>query len=247
MMDPLFYRIFESLPRQGPGNAESARKAFLSLGELSPQPRILDIGCGSGAQTLELARLCSCDIIAMDQHQPFLDILQQKAVSEGLERKIHVASGDMFSLNLAKKSFDLIWSEGAIYIIGFEQGLREWKEFLTPKGYMAVTDISWLKNDPPKEIRDYWAQEYPGIMTDEEHLSLIESCGYRLMEHFILPESAWWDDFYTPMESRIKELWKQYAGNEEAQKILDSLHEEIDLYRNYSDCYGYVFYIIQGQ
>ena len=108
----------------------------------------------------------------------------------------------MFSLNLQKESFDLIWSEGAIYIIGFERGLREWKECLGPKGYMVVTDIAWIKDDPPLEIRRYWEREYPSIMTIDQHLSLIESCGYRLVEHFNLPESAWWDDF----ENRDKKL-----------------------------------------
>jgi len=95
-MEQLFYQIFEGLPRQGPGNAESTRKAFLCLKEIAPHPRILDIGCGSGAQTLELARLCSCDIVAVDQHQPFLDILRQKAVSEGVERKFMSRQGICF-------------------------------------------------------------------------------------------------------------------------------------------------------
>jgi len=72
--------MFEELPRQGPGSDESTSLAFSFIPSPARKGTILDIGCGSGMQTLVLARLCpDCSIIATDVHQPFLDELTIRA------------------------------------------------------------------------------------------------------------------------------------------------------------------------
>ena len=65
-MDNLMFEIFEDLPRQGPGDYESTKKAFLMLEGLPKDPEILDVGCGVGKQTLALAGLISGRIIAVE-------------------------------------------------------------------------------------------------------------------------------------------------------------------------------------
>lgn len=79
-----FFEIHQALPRQGPGSSESTRQAFNLLPELSSKPRILDIGCGPGAQTIELAKLSRGLIIALDNHQPYLDQLTTTIQTEAL-------------------------------------------------------------------------------------------------------------------------------------------------------------------
>ena len=123
-LDSYFYELFEGLPRQGPGDSQSTKKALAMIQPLPNDVRILDIGCGSGTQTIELARNTSGTITALDNHQPFLDELDRRVSREGLTERIKVVNGSMFSLDFAKESFDIIWSEGAIFIIGFEQGLE---------------------------------------------------------------------------------------------------------------------------
>jgi SAM-dependent methyltransferase len=151
----------------------------------------------------------------------------------------------MFALGFEPGSFDVIWSEGAIYIIGFEKGLREWKPFLKNGGYLAVTELSWLKPDPPAEVKTFWQENYPHIQTREENLALLQKAGYRAVGHFTLPESAWWQDYYNPSEKRIAMLTEKYRDNDEALAFLDISQREIDLYRRYSEWYGYVFYVMQ--
>ena len=51
-----FFELFGDLPRQGPGCGEATLRALELLKDLPPQPKVLDIGCGSGMQTLILAR-----------------------------------------------------------------------------------------------------------------------------------------------------------------------------------------------
>ena len=123
-----FWKLHNGLPREGPGDNESTKKAYQMLEALPKNPRILDIGCGPGMQTIELAKLSNGRIDALDNHQPFLEQLKRRAEEEGLSEKINAVNGDMFALEYDENSFDLIWCEGAIFVIGFEKGLREWKK-----------------------------------------------------------------------------------------------------------------------
>lgn len=241
----IFFELHRDIPRQGPGDNASTRKAFSLLTGLPEQPRILDVGCGPGMQTVELARISAGSIVAIDTHQPFLDELARRAGREGVAGRIVPLNKSMFELAFEPGSFDLIWSEGAIYIIGFEKGLRDWQPFLKKDGYLAVSELSWLKPNPPAEIKTYWDKDYPGMKTLEENLALLRGAGCREIGHFVLPESSWWDDYYTPLEKRIVILSEKYKDDEEAMTLLRESQRESDLYREYSDWYGYVFFVMQ--
>jgi SAM-dependent methyltransferase len=249
----IFFEIHKDLPREGPGDSVSTRKALSLLKDLPSNPLILDIGCGPGMQTLDLARYTKGKIIAVDNHQPFLEQLHQRALAEGLTGHISTANQSMFELKFPEKSFDLIWCEGAIYIIGFEQGLRAWRPLLrgpnpasgNPGGHVAVTEISWLKPNPPEEVLSYWTAEYPGMRGIDENLRSLRVAGYRELGHFALPPSSWWTDYYTPIEARLPGLREKYCGNPEAKAMLDATQKECDIHRKYSDWYGYVFYLMQ--
>jgi ubiquinone/menaquinone biosynthesis C-methylase UbiE len=152
----------------------------------------------------------------------------------------------MMELPFDEDSFDLIWCEGGIYIIGFEKGLTEWKPLLKAGGCVAVTNVTYLKNDIPDELRRFWEPAYPEIATVDKFLEKVERAGYKILNYFVLPEAAWMDEYYTPMETRLKDLRVKYVNNSEALGIIEESQREIDLYRNFSDCYGYVFYVMKS-
>ncbi len=241
----IFMEIHQGLPREAPGDDESTLRALKLMINLPASPSLLDIGCGPGAQTISLACHSHSQITAVDMHQPFLNELNQRAVLKGISSRINTVNASMFKLPFTQP-FDAIWSEGAIYIIGFAEGLKSWRPLLKPGGYVAVTELSWIKPAPPKEIVNYWLPEYPGMATVEENLARIQSSGYHLLDHFILPESAWWQPYYHPMAARITHLREKYLSDPEAQHILDNAQLEIEMYHKYSAWYGYVFYVMQG-
>ena len=244
-MMEVFFEIHKDTPREGPGDFWSTRKAFSMLTDLPNEPNVLDIGCGPGKQTLDLIRLSAGKIIAVDMHQPFLDAFNEKVAQQGLADRITVLNGDMFDLGFEEKTFDLIWAEGSIYIIGFEQGLRTWLPLLKKDGYLAATELTWLKPDAPEEARAFWGEAYPAMQDVEANLKIVEQAGYRLIGHFTIPESAWWSDYYNPVEKRLANLREKYKTNIEAMGVLESEQREIDLFRKYSDYYGYVFYLMR--
>ncbi|MFO0699493.1 MAG: class I SAM-dependent methyltransferase [Nitrospira sp.] len=237
--------IHSNLPREGPGDNAATRRAFSMLIGLPSNPKLLDIGCGPGIQTIQLAQLTDGIITALDHEKKYLDELDKSAREQGVDGNIKTTQGSMFQLPFEAKSFDLIWSEGAIFIIGFEKGLREWRPLLKNGGLMAVTHLAWLKSDVPNEPKEFWQGAYPAITTIDENLKIVEQSGYTTLGHFVLPESAWWDEYYTPLEKRLAMLREKYKDNESALARIAESQQEIDVYRTYSDSYGYVFYIMQ--
>ncbi|MCK4239944.1 MAG: class I SAM-dependent methyltransferase, partial [Candidatus Lokiarchaeota archaeon] len=192
-------------------------------------------------------KMADCKIMALDTHQPFLDELNYRAKSESVQDKIETVNRSMFSLDFKDDFFDIIWSEGAIYIFGFGKGLKEWRRFLKKGGYFVISELSWLKQNQPEEVKGFWNEYYPSIKLIEKNIRIIKNLGFNFLHNFTIPESGWWDDYYIPLENRINLLRKKYKGNIEANKVLDQELEEIFLYKKYSEYYGYVFYIIQNK
>jgi SAM-dependent methyltransferase len=240
----IFWEIHAGLPREGPGDDLSTRMAYGMLQSLPRAPRILDIACGPGMQTLELARLSDGVITAVDLHQPFLNALRRRARTAGLDHLITTRQASMEALPFEPSSLDLIWCEGAIYIVGFERGLTLWRPLLADGGCIAVTECCWLKPNPPEDLRAFWAG-YPGMADIAAAQAVIARTGLGELGHFVLPDSAWWDHYYGPMEARIAALEHKHAGDASALAELAEARVECDLRRRYPDWYGYVFFVMR--
>ena len=149
----------------------------------------------------------------------------------------------MDKLHFQNEELDLIWSEGAIYNIGFEQGLKEWRKFLKPGGYIAVSEASWFTEERPEEITDFWMDAYDGIDTIPNKVEQMQKAGYIPVASFILPENCWTEHFYAPQVSAQKLFLKKHAGNQAAEEFIANQQDEEQLYYKYKKFYGYVFYI----
>ncbi|MBI2419412.1 MAG: methyltransferase domain-containing protein [Ignavibacteriales bacterium] len=231
--------------RQGPGDTSQTKKALSFLPAITEQTAILDIGCGSGAQTIDLALNTGAQITAVDIFPAFLNELNEKCRSLHLENRITAKEASMDSLPFPENSFDIIWSEGAIYNIGFAHGMHYLRKFLKPEGYIAVTEITWLADERPAEVHDYWVNCYQEIDTADNKIKVIVDAGYKLVANFVLPEYCWLENYYLPQKEKIKPFLEKYNNASGAVALMDEITEEIAMYEKYKTFYGYVFYIAQ--
>jgi SAM-dependent methyltransferase len=234
------------LSRGSPARLGFTRRAFQMLTPLD-SPRILDVGCGQGGPTLELARLSGGHVTGLDTDLAALHELARRADEEGLSDHIEVVHASMFDMNFADGSFDVIWAEGSMHILGFERSLREWRRFIKPRGFLVVHEMIWLRPDPPTEVENCPELAYPGIRTVPEYIEQVPDHGYDLVGHFTLPDDFWLLDYFDPMVARIRELERKYAEDQAAQRMLDREQRAADLYRKHSRWYGSVFLVMRAR
>ena len=173
----------------------------------------------------------------------FLSIAQQKVLKKGLSQRVNFIEASMDNLPFATESYDVIWAEGSIFIIGFEQGLKDWYKFIKPGGYIAVTDCSWFTNERPNEIEQYWKDNYPQIDTVENKIKILQECGYEFIDAFNLPDECWIDNYYQSMQERIELFRSRYRFSQGILNFVNREAQEIDLYMKYRQYYGYTFFI----
>lgn len=240
----LICEYFSGFERQGPGSPEMTLRALGFIDNLTPESRIADLGCGTGGQTMTLAEHVPGHITGLDLFPAFIERLNETAVRRGFTDKMHGIVGSMDDLPFAGESLDLIWSEGAIYNIGFECGMRKWRRFLKPGGYIAVTENTWFADERPAEIEAFWNAAYPEIDTIPNKIAAMQRAGYRFVAAFALPKSCW-TNFYAPQVEAREIFLQKHAGNPAVEAYIASEQYEAELYRKYGSFYGYVFYIGQ--
>ena len=243
-LQKVFFDIQSGLPRQGPGDEQSTRAALALCTELPAEPSVLDIGCGPGAQTIVLAQaLPGALITAIDNHLPYLEELESHARADGLEDRIVAEQRDMAALPYEPASFDLIWAEGSAYSIGIANALSAWQPLLKPGSYLAFTELVWLTSSPPAEAVEFFGNEYPAMTTSQAIAGLVVEHGYELAGRFTIPDSAWWDDYYTPLSEKLPRLLEKYADDETGLAVVQMAREEQRIRRDFGSSYGYEFFV----
>ena len=239
----LFFEFFAGLNMLGPGSTETTKRALAATSGLPQNAQVLDVGCGTGRQAIDLCKDSEFTVTAVDNWQDALDKLAVNAEQAGVAEHIIVQQGDMNDLGYEADSFDLIWSEGAIYLMGFENGISKWKEFLKPGGWIALSEMTWTANERPAEAAEFWNEGYPQMKSTAENIAILERHGFEVVEHFIIPQSDWWDVFYKDIAEATPAFIEKHSGSAEAQAVADCNEKEMEIMRKYHDYLGYVFYI----
>ena len=236
-----YLKLHGDLPRQGAGADWCTREAILRLPPLRKPPAVLDWGCGTGRQTVILAQHFRSTIQAVDGCPLFLDHMMEHARAAGVADWVQplAAPADPAA------RYDLIWSEGGASALGMAQALSLWAPLLRGRGVMALTDQTWLTSSPPPEAAAYWRDAAP-MMTDVDGaVRIAQAAGLKVYDHFVLPRSAWWDDYYAPLARRIAALRGEADANPALGQLLEARQAEISLFERCGDSYGAVFYLMR--
>ena len=231
-------------PRQGPGSDETTRQAITLAGlHEATGLRIADIGCGTGASTLVLAQELDAHVTAIDLAPAFLSRLDDSSHARGLADRVDTQAASMDDLSFDDQSLDAIWSEGAIYSMGFEEGVRAWRRFLKPGGILAVSDLTWFTQRRPRQLDDHWSAEYPAVATASAKMAVLEATGYTPIGYFTLPEACWLEGYYRPLQDRFAAFLDRHDHSAAANQLIKTEQEEIALYERFSNFVGYGFYV----
>ena len=238
----LICEYFSLIERQGPGSKESTLKALGFIDNLSKNSVIADLGCGTGGQTMTLAQHTTGKVTGLDLFPGFIDHFNKNAALLNLQDRVKGIVGSMDKLPFEHQSLDLIWSEGAIYNIGFEQGLKRWRRLLRTGGYVAVSEAVCLTENPPQRAKEFWEAEYPAMTSVEENLSKLSSTGFTPVGHFILPPTDW-ENYYLPLQAHLAEFQASHTDNAAAESLVKSVQKEIDIWKECGTTFGYAFFV----
>lgn len=236
--------LHDGTDRQGPGDDEFSRHILRKLPDLPPDGAIADLGCGTGAASLLLARHFQRPVLCVDTSEEFLRTLSETAERLGLGQQINTLLADMGSLDPDEYQFGLLWSEGAAYNLTFEGAMRKWRPLMTKGGIAVVSEMSWFGSDRPGDVLGYWNAAYPEMADEQTNRARAERNGFRLLFTERLPTEAWWDNYYGPLLERLDA--QASAPSPTMREAVAETRQEIELFRRYSDYFGYSFYVLKA-
>src|SRR5262245_43687941 len=204
---------------------------------------VVDAGCGTGRQTLALARELGTRVHAVDSCEPFLNDLVRRAGEAGVGQRVQAHCMDMKDIPQVFPDIDLLWSEGAAYNLGFPNALATWAPALTPDGFAVVSELSWLKEQAPDAVREFFRSGYPDMRPVPHNVAVAESAGYEVLTTYTLPRQAWVDGYYEILAPRAKALLDH--PDPPVRDFAAETVREVEVFQCSEDSYGYVFYVLQ--
>lgn len=232
--------IHNELPRQGPGSEETTNTLFGAIEHPEKIQRGIDMGCGTGRSTIWLAQH-GINMVAIDTSQPFLDTLRVNAARAGVADRIDTNNMSIDAVSYPNESFDLVWSEGAAYFIGWAHALTSWKRLLKLDGYLIVTDMFWTTDSPSPELADFFKDD--NVLTLDQGAEIAGQSGYRVIKTYIQPDSDWFAEYYAALHERAEKFSAQ--TNPKLREAGNRAKQEIAIRRKYNTEYQHVGFVLQ--
>ncbi|MGH9959377.1 MAG: SAM-dependent methyltransferase [Pyrinomonadaceae bacterium] len=204
---------------------------------------IVDAGCGSGRQTMVLAKQVGTLVHAVDSYESFLNDLARRAKEAGIAHLVRTHCMDMKDIPGVFQHIDLLWSEGAAYNIGFSNALSTWASAINPGGFAVISELSWLREKVPNAVREFFLAGYPDMRSVHRNIAVTEDAGYKVLSTYTLPKEAWVEGYYDVLEPRAKGL-VDHPDSAVRDFAVETV-KEIEIFECSEDSYGYVFYVLQ--
>jgi trans-aconitate methyltransferase len=233
--------LFGGMEKLGPGSDADTRHV---LGLLPEQQRrvVVDAGCGTGRQTLVLAKDLGIPIDAVDSYEPFLNDLSRRAARQGVARLIRPHCMNMKDISVVFPHIDLLWSEGAAYNIGFAAALSAWAPAINSGGCAVISEMSWMHDRIPGAVREFFDAEYAGMRTVPQNLEAARLAGYEVLATHTLSRETWMKGYYDVLEPRARLLL--HHPEAAVREFAAGMIREVEIFGLSENSYAYVFYVL---
>ncbi len=103
--------------------------------------KVLDLACGKGAVSVNLAKALGCQVKGVDIIPEFIEVAKEKATVYKVENLCEFIVGDAKEAVEIEKNYDLVIFGAASDILGTpEQTIQVLKKTITPEGYLIIDD-----------------------------------------------------------------------------------------------------------
>lgn len=207
----------------------------------------LDVGCGKGNHTSELARRFHLQVFGIDPVDGNLGIARDAASERGLAGRVTFTKGSMESIPFEDATFDLIWCRDAlVHVQGLRRGFSECGRVLKPHGHMIVFTTYATERMEPKEAARIYAAL--GIVPENTSPSYVEGCfaeaGLQILTNQTIGSELM--QYYEERDGRCtRELMRLARMIQAKEKFLAELGEAN--YEVTSALYHWVLYQLLGK
>jgi ubiquinone/menaquinone biosynthesis C-methylase UbiE len=199
--------------------------------ELQPGMRSADLGCGTGVDTLEMARFSAPgEVVAVDCSQGMLDTLRRRAEAEVLPISIRLQGAEEFIAAAPEADFDAVTLRFCLGYFDWPTVLERLPRMLRPGGRLGILTI--LGNSAPQAYETY-REMIRELGLPEFGLTALDSVDQvteRLEHAGATVADAWVESFRLAFDSG-KELaaWLRESGIATAKGMPNASTELLDL------------------
>jgi Methylase involved in ubiquinone/menaquinone biosynthesis len=162
------------------GKRRWARRVKMLGSHLKPGMTVLELGCGTGSFTRELAR-SGADIVAIDVSPELLEIAKANCSAPNVQYQIQNA----YSLSYSEAVFDSVVGSSVLHHLEIKEALRDVYRVLKTEGTIYFTEPNMLNPQIAIQKNIPWIKRKLGDSPDETAFfrwplrRLLEQTGYR--------------------------------------------------------------------
>jgi sarcosine/dimethylglycine N-methyltransferase len=133
---------------------EHTNRVMADAANLSPDDRVLDLGCGYGSTARYIAKHYGCTVVGTNISEAELNLANERAREASMEHLLTFEYGDFHDIQYPDASFDVVWSQEAfLHGVDKDRILSECSRVLKPGGTLIFSDIL-VRHDTPQADRE---------------------------------------------------------------------------------------------
>lgn len=121
--------------------------------KIGPDSHILDIGCGTGGNSVHISEKYGCKVTGIDISELMIEKARERVDEKGMHDRLDFHVGDAYNLDYADEKFDTVLTVFVSQFIDLGKAFPEFYRVIKPGGYLGVNEM-FRANDVPSEVVD---------------------------------------------------------------------------------------------